>query len=253
MLAVEGSGDRFNQHGERGNAPETPRLPQREDAFDPAIPLGIVGALHDLAPKDGKSQSSLCPVVRGLDLFFHHERPENAQLSFHCPSQCPGLIPSMPMAGQQMDQPRIPGLHLACGRRRMGPVHQALDFHQYPVPKPGQLRLFPLGQAPRPAEQVRQASLPAMDPVLVHAISVAHHNAGPAFNQRLECGLAPARLHLEQGDRRVYLHPQPRQQAVLVPSGLVNVIDRRTARAAGRGSMDWPSGRFAGRRAAKLS
>jgi Type IV secretory system Conjugative DNA transfer len=77
---VEGAGDGFHQDGERGNAPEPARLPQREDALDPAVPLGIVSALHQLAPEDGKAQCPLRPVIGGFHPFLHDKCPQRAHL-----------------------------------------------------------------------------------------------------------------------------------------------------------------------------
>ena len=68
------------------------------------------------------------------------------------------------------------GLYLPAGRRRRGPAHQPLQFGHHSAPKPRQLRIAALCQATRPADQMRQACLPTMEPVLVHAIAVTHQN-----------------------------------------------------------------------------
>jgi hypothetical protein len=81
MLAIEGARDRVHQDRERAEAPQATRLPQREDPLDPTIALRVVGALHQLAPEDGKPQRPLGPVVRGVHVLFHHKRPQSAQLA----------------------------------------------------------------------------------------------------------------------------------------------------------------------------
>jgi hypothetical protein len=44
MLAIEGACDSVHQDREGGPAPQTTRLPEREDPLDPAIALRVVGA-----------------------------------------------------------------------------------------------------------------------------------------------------------------------------------------------------------------
>ena len=105
-------------------------------------------------------------------------------------------------------------------------MHQALQLGHHSVAKPGQLGIAALGQPTRPADQMRQAGLPAMEPVMVHAIPVTHQNPCPALNQRFKRDLAPAHLDREQRHRRVGHHPQPDQDPVLIPCGLIDVIDR---------------------------
>src|SRR5918999_4836583 len=75
---------------------------------------------------------------------------------------------------------------------------------------------------------MRQTGLALMHPLAIHSIAIADQDPGPAVDQSLEGRLIPARLHLEQGDCRVDHHPQPRQYAVLIPGGLVNVVDLLT-------------------------
>jgi hypothetical protein len=65
-LAVEGAGDRFIQDGERGNTPETARLPQRENPLHPAVTLLVVGALDHFPPEHREPQGSFGAVVRGF-------------------------------------------------------------------------------------------------------------------------------------------------------------------------------------------
>jgi hypothetical protein len=91
--------------------------------------------------------------------------------------------------------------------------------------KPGQLWLLALRQAARPSDQMRQAGVAAMDPVLVHCRALADSHPRPVRDQRLERGLTPARLHREPRYRRLDHHPQPRQHPVRRPAGLVHVVD----------------------------
>jgi hypothetical protein len=132
MLAVEGAGDRFDQNGERGNAPEMARLPQRENPLHPAIPLVVVGALHHLPPEDGKPEGSLCPVVRGFYPLLHDKRPQRAHLSIQRAGQRSCLILPPLRLVQQVHHPHIPGLDLPGGRRGLGPVHQPLQLRHDP-------------------------------------------------------------------------------------------------------------------------
>jgi hypothetical protein len=62
MLAAEVAADCLDQHWVHGSAPQAAGFPQREHPLHSAIPLGIVGALHDLAPEDGKPQRPLRPA-----------------------------------------------------------------------------------------------------------------------------------------------------------------------------------------------
>jgi alkanesulfonate monooxygenase SsuD/methylene tetrahydromethanopterin reductase-like flavin-dependent oxidoreductase (luciferase family) len=91
-----------------------------------AVAFSIVGPLHDLAPEHGEPQRPLRPVVRGLQPFFHHKRPQRTQLPLQCASQRPSLIPTQTILAKQMHHARIPHLDLAAGRRRCGPMHQPL-------------------------------------------------------------------------------------------------------------------------------
>ena len=54
MSTVDIAGDRFHQGRKRGYAPQAPRLPLRENPLGLTISLGILGALHHLAPEHRK-------------------------------------------------------------------------------------------------------------------------------------------------------------------------------------------------------
>ena len=152
MPAIEITGDRFDQDWKRGEAPQATRLPQREDALHPAIALLVVGPLHELAPEHGEPQGPLRSIIRGVDSSFHHKRPQGPQLPLQGAGERPRRILPVSMLAQQMDQPCIPGLYGASGRRRLGPVDQPLQLRQHPAPKPGQLGSLSAPPAPVPGE-----------------------------------------------------------------------------------------------------
>ena len=119
MPAIEITDDCFDQDWERGEAPQATRLPQREDAFYPAIALLVVGPLHELAPEHGEPQGPLRSIIRGVDSSFHHKCPQGPQRLLQCPGERPRCILPVAMLAQQMDQPCIPGLYGTSGRRRL--------------------------------------------------------------------------------------------------------------------------------------
>jgi hypothetical protein len=94
-------------------------------------------------------------------------------------------------------------------RWRLRPGHQALPCCQPSAAKAGPLRLCPFRQPPRPPEQLGQTRLPAMEPWLVHRLPIADHQLCPGGDQRLEGGVAPARLHREPRHGGVDQHPPP--------------------------------------------
>ena len=225
-VAAMESGHGVHQHGKEA-CPAGGTSPAARGALDPAIALLVVAAMHHPAPEHGEPQGPLGPIIGGLHPGFHHERPQSPHLPLQRAGKRPGFVRSRTVLVQQPDHPRIPGLHVAGGRRCRGPVDQPLQLGQYSAAKPGQLWVLPLRESPRAADQMRQTGLPRMQPLAVHPIAVADQDPGPARNQGLEGRRVPAGLHLEQRHRRVDHDPQPRQHAVLVPAGLINVVDRR--------------------------
>jgi len=124
-----------------------------------------------------------------------------------------------------MDHPGIPGLHGTCRRGHLGPMHQPLQLRQHALPKLADLRIMMLRQASCPPDEMGQARLPAMDPVLVHAIAIADHNPGPAFDEGRKGGLTSAGLHGEQRHGSIDHHPQPRQHPMLIPGSLIYIVE----------------------------
>jgi hypothetical protein len=59
MPSVEVAAHRFYQDEERGDLLQSAGLPPREDPFDPAIPLLVVGILPYLAPESRKMECLL--------------------------------------------------------------------------------------------------------------------------------------------------------------------------------------------------
>ena len=154
LLAMERACHGVHQHGEGRPAPQATRLPQREEALDPAIALLVVAAMHHPAPEYGEPQGPLGPIIGGLHPGFHHERPQGPHLPLQRAGKRPGFVRSRTVLVQQPDHPRIPGLHIAGGRRYRGPVDQPLQLGQHSAAKPGQLRVLPLRESPCAADQM---------------------------------------------------------------------------------------------------
>src|SRR5262245_25056819 len=68
-----------------------------------------------------------------------------------------------------------------------------------------------------------------MHPLAVDATAITDQDPSPPLDQHLKGLLAAAGLYLEEGHRGVDYHPQPGQHPILIPGGLVDVIDRPTA------------------------
>jgi hypothetical protein len=225
-LAVEHAHDGLSQPWEGGAPPPATRLPHREDPLHPAISRGVVSALPQLAPAHRTPQGPVGAVVGGLYAGFHDQCPQSTP----CPRQRMGERPCLVFPGpalvEPLPQPRLPGRPGPRRRWRLRPGHQALPCGQHPAAKAGPLRFCPFRQPPRPPEQLGQTRLPAMEPWLVHRLLIADHQLCPGGDQRLEGGVAPARLHRAPRHGGVDQHPPP-GPPVLRPAGLGKIMHAR--------------------------
>ena len=161
---MERAGHGVHQHGEGRPAPQATRLPQREEALDPAIALLVVAAMHHPAPEHGEPQGPLGPIIGGLHSGFHHERPQGPHLPLQRAGKLPGFVRSRTVLVQQPDHPRIPGLHGAGGRRCRGPVYQPLQLGQHtaaktrPAPGPSAPRVPARGGSDAPNRSAAHAA-----------------------------------------------------------------------------------------------
>ncbi len=75
-----------------------------------------------------------------------------------------------------------------------------------------------------PADQVGQAGLPGMNPVLIQPIAVTDQDAFPNSDQRRKGVLGTMGVDHEIGDYRTGHYPEPVELAVVFPWGFVNMV-----------------------------
>ena len=225
LLSIEIAGDGVNEYVKSGFFPETTGLFDGEDSLDPAVPLLTGCPLHHLAPEHPKAQGSLRSVVGGLDTLLDKKEPQFAHQPFQMTSKLPRLVFSVPVPGDQMNQAGIPDARLTLGWWSVCPGNQSLKLGENPLTKLGQIRVLPCHQPLCPAEQVGQAGLLPVDPVAVYPIAVTDQNSSPFVDQGFESFLGAAGENFEEGDVGTGHYPKPHQNPVLIPRGLVNIID----------------------------
>src|SRR5262245_42778348 len=79
----------------------------------------------------------------------------------------------------QPAQPSIPGSPLPTSGRSRGHMTQPLQLDQRPRTTSGEVGLLAFCQAPCRPDEVRQARLPRLHPVLVYSVAVTHQDASP--------------------------------------------------------------------------
>ena len=70
-------------------------------------------------------------------------------------------------------------------------------------------------------------------PLAVDSVTIAYQNPCPVRDQLFESLLRPTGLDTEEGHRVVDHHPQPCQNSMLIPGGLVDDVDHHATRTLG--------------------
>jgi len=217
--------DGLDEYVEGGPSLEATGLPDGEDSLDPAVPLVAGRALHHLAPEHGKPQGPLGPVIGGLNAILEEKEPELSHELFDVASESARFVFSVPVLSDQMHHAGIPGARLAFGGWSVCPGDEPVKLGEHPLAEPGLLGIRSFRKAPGPADQVSKAGLLLVDPVAVDPVAIGDQDSGPLVDQGLEGLLGSTGQDLEESHVLACHHPEPHQKPLVVPGGLVDVVD----------------------------
>src|SRR5262245_61060185 len=183
---MEETADGVHQHGVGGSRVETAGFFERQDTLHPAIAFATGRSQRALAPQDTTAQGSLGPVVGWLDAVLGKKDPEGIHLPQQTASKPSGGIGPVMILVNQLTQPRVPRPPLPTSGRSRGHMTQPLQLDQRPRTTSGEVGLLAFCQAPCRPDEVRQARLPRLHPVLVYSVAVTHQDAGPVVDEGCE-------------------------------------------------------------------
>ena len=225
LPAIEIAGDGIEEDVKCCLSPELAGLPYGQDSLRPAVPLLAGSALHHSSPEHGKAQRPLRPVVGRLNSLFNDEEPQVPEELFQMAGKPARIILSISVLGDQTDHSRIPHARLSPCGRSFGPGDQALELAENSLAKPGQVRIFPLGQPLGSTHQMGEAGLLFVHPVHIHPVAITDQDARPLIHQLLEGFLGTVSRDLVESHKGIDHEPEPHRNSVLKPGRLVNVID----------------------------
>lgn len=217
--------DGLNEDVEGRSAREATGLPDREDSLNPPVTLVAGCTLHHLAPEHGKAQGPLRPVIGGLKAVLDEKEPQFTRELLEVAREDACFIFSVPVPCDQMHHAGIPGTRLAPGRWGMCPGDEPVKLGQDPLSEPGRLRIRPFRKASGPAREMCKAGLLLVDPVAVDPVSIGDRDSSPFVNQSLESLLGSTGQDLEESHVGACHHPEPHQKPLVIPGGLVDVVD----------------------------
>jgi len=140
------------------------------------------------------------------------------------------LILSTPVLVNQMTHSRVPCGNLSLSWRCIGPLNQTAKLGVDSLAKPGDHRVLSLSKTYRFAYQMGKTGLPLIHPLALDSVTIAYQNPCPVPDQLFESLFRPAGLDTEEGYRGVDHHPQPSQDSMLIPGGLVDKVHHKAAR-----------------------
>src|SRR4029450_260903 len=120
----------------------------------------------------------------------------------------------------------LPGPPFPPRRRGCSHMAQALQLRQHPRATCRQLSVLALCQAPRRPDEVRQARLPRLYPVLVHTVAVTDQDPGPIVNQGSKGFFGAAWMDHVECHPVTGHHPEPMQRMHTEPRGFIDIVDR---------------------------
>ena len=204
-------------------------LPEGHNTLHPAVAFLAVGALAAFPPEHGMAEHSFPEVVGGLHALLEQESEQRVHLRIEMADKLPRFAVGVDIQRNQPVEPGIKCMPLRFGRRRLGHFAQAAQFVPGPGSASGQFRLLPFGQPHGPADQVGQATLPSMHPVLVQPIAVADQDALPTSHQGFKGDPGAMGVDHEEGDHRTGHNPEPVELTAVFPGGFVDMIDGHAA------------------------
>ena len=229
--------DGIDQYIIGGSGAETAGLFEGQHPFDPAVALSTRRAVRALPPEDAKPQGPFRPVVRRLDPMLPQKDPQGVHLPQQAPGKPSSVIGAVMILLDQLAEARVPGTPLPPRGWGFGHRTETPQLRQRPGATGSELWTLPLGQAPCRADEVRQTRLPRRDPGLVHPIAITDQDTCPVVNQGSEGLLRPVGMDHGESHGVADHHPQPVQGVREQPGRFIAVVDARTARVRGNGSV----------------
>ena len=223
---MEETADGVHQHSVGGSGVETAGLLERQDPLHPAVAFGTRRPQGPFPPQDATPQGSLGPVVRRLDAVLGKKDPQRVHLPQQAAGEPSGVIRSVMILLNQLAEPSVPGPPLSTRGWGRGHMTQTLQLRQRPRTTRRQLGVLALRQAPRRPDEVRQACLPRLHPVLVHAVAVTDQDACPVVDEGCEGFFGPVGMNHVERHPLTGHHPEPMQGMHTEPRGFIDIVDR---------------------------
>ena len=219
--------DGLDQDGEHRTSLKSTGLPQGEDSLNPAVAFVTRCPEASFSPNHTEAQRSFSPVVRGLDALHGKEHPEGFHLTQQTSGEFSGVVFSIKVVVDESAQPCVERPPFPDGWRRMGHIAQTTDFRGSPFAESCDLRVAPLCEAVGSPDEMSEACLPQIHPVLVNPVSVTDEDTVPVFDQGGKGLLGSFGVNHEEGNVGVHHDPEPHEVSTHPPAGLVDVVDLR--------------------------
>src|SRR5262245_7685801 len=123
-------------------------------------------------------------------------------------------------------EPGIPGTPLPTCGWGMSHLAEPPQLRQRPRSTGRQLRRLALRQTQRRADEVRQARLPRLHPVLVHAVAVTHQDTCPVVDEGCKGLFGAAWMDHVECYPLTGHHPEPTQGMHTEPRRFIDIVDR---------------------------
>jgi hypothetical protein len=150
--------------------------------------------------------SHLGPVVRGLDSRLGQKHPKGSHLPLQSSSEAPGIVLALMVPIDQAEKSRVPGSPLSPTGWRLGHVTQALELSQRPPPTGGKGSVPFARESTSRADQMGQAGLATVDPILIDSVAIPHQQTRPIVDQLEKCRFRAMRMD-EKRVQSVVLNP----------------------------------------------
>jgi hypothetical protein len=227
----------------------------RQDPFDKVVPIGAMRAETTLSPEHSGTKRLFGRIVRRLDPFFAHERPERRLVGQQLLTHAFGRItPPCPPHQQPVDG-RLDRRHRRLERR---PVDRPFP-EQVPQPKdqlaqhqkvraPDPHTPAPINQGLKIADQMAPAQLmPLWRQRQIRTMPIRPHDPSIGGPQQVaEARSVATGRHIKQGGDRRHHGPEPAPFPGFFPAGFVDVAAVLLLDGAVDGVIDGRAGRAAG-------
>ena len=209
---------------------QTAGFSQRQDVLYPAIAFVTGRPQRALAPLHPKAQGPLRPIVRWLNAVVGQKHPQRVHLPEPAAPQPAGIVLALIVLVDQLPPPGIPRPPLPA--RGWGCRHRTatLPLHQSPGATGGNLWVRTRRQTAGSTDEMGQARLAGLAPLLLHPIAITDQEPLPVVDGGGERFLGATRMDHREGHPLAGHHPEPLQRVETVPGRFIHRVNRGVPR-----------------------